>query len=111
MRGAAAVRRRGPTAVFVGARRRALIIGKFSKQGHWKGKRGRMTITLDLVDTPTLANERVQFKCSIFREHMTGMAGTVQEAIDKLEEVYRDRMNQVAARPEKPKRKRKEPIA
>jgi len=51
---------------------------------------------MKLDPQPTLENEQISFSVSIFRDRMKGTAGTVVEAIEKLEQLFRDRTLQAA---------------
>jgi hypothetical protein len=55
-----------------------------------------MRIAMKLDPQPTLENEQISFSVSIFRDRMKGTAGTVVEAIEKLEQLFRDRTLQAA---------------
>ena len=82
---------RGPQEVFIGKRRQGRIIRAVNARGKWSGRRGKMYIRLWLDDQPDFEHQRVSFTASIFRERVTGKVGTVVQAIEQIEEFYRDR--------------------
>jgi hypothetical protein len=84
-------RTRGRQAVFFGPRRRTKIIQAIHAVGSWSGRRGPMRIAIKLDMQPTLEHEQISFTVSMFRERSKGTAGTVVEAIEKLEQLFRDR--------------------
>jgi hypothetical protein len=98
-------RTRGRQAVFFGPQRRSKVIRTIAHVGTWTGRRGPMRIALKLDAQSTLYNEQITFTASIFRDRMKGTAGTVVEAFDKLEELYRERTLQPARETNKEKQK------
>jgi hypothetical protein len=103
-------RTRGRQQEFIGARRRGRIIAAVKDPGStWHGRRGRMRIIIRHDLQPTLEGARISFHATLYREAVSGQAGTVAEAIEKLEILYRDRT--ITPRPEKPKRAKKEPAS
>jgi hypothetical protein len=100
-------RTRGRQQEFIGARRRGRIIAAVNKTGTWRGRRGRMRIAIELDrEQADLEGNQVHFFSTLYRERTHGRAGTVAEAIEKLETLYRDRT--LEQRQAKPKRAKKE---
>ena|SRR3989304_2921613 len=87
----AEVRRRGPQREFMGPTRRSAVTLAVTGAGSWKGRRGRMRIQITLSDQPTLEGERIEYAATIFRQRVSGRAGTVAEAIEQLATIYRER--------------------
>lgn len=94
----------GRREVFIGPRRRATITHRVNGGETWHGRRGKMTMYIHLSDQPTLDGERVSFACTIYGNQTRGQAGSVTDAIERMETIYRERTLQRAPEP-KPKRR------
>jgi hypothetical protein len=101
-------RMRGRQQEFIGPRRRSRIIRLVATMGQWNGRRGPMSIQIRRDRQPTLEGAEISFHASIYREGISGQAGTVAEAIEKLEGLYRDRTLEVRRIKERKTRKKKE---
>lgn len=85
---------RGPQITFIGKRRQGKIIKALSDKHAWKGRRGPMRISIYKPDQLGIEGQSIAFKATLFYSHAYGIAHTVVEAIEKLEEWYRERTMQ-----------------